>query len=289
VPASVCGAVGVKPTLGRVPHAWNEDADTTEGPLTRTVVDAAMLLDATVGPHPADRFALPATGERYAEIAREDGDLAGLRIAASIDLGGGPVALETREAFAEALELLRSMGATVDDVDINLPDTREFFIAYWGPEYIGIYEEMETLGLDIWPLIAEIAEAAKALTPVQVSNAIRSSKTQIFKAYADIFADHDMFVCPTTPFPAFPHAGDVGGLEVVDGQPVSDPGLAFHRMTESPSHAGVPALSLPCGFSADGLPIGLQIMAPLHADAAVVSAAARYERAAGWWTRHPTL
>ncbi|MGW9136658.1 amidase [Streptomyces sp. NPDC055681] len=289
VPASLCGAVGVKPSTGRIPHIGNTEPDTTEGPITRSVVDAALLLDATVGPHPLDRLSLPATGERYAEAALAEGDLSGLRIAADHGLLHGPVDRATQRAFLSALEDLRAAGAVVEETQVELPDPMEFFVAYWGPEYITIVEQMRAAELEIWPLAVDIADRAARLSPVEVGRAGRETKTAIFLAYAKVFADFDLLVTPTTPFPAFPHAGDVGGPTTVNGQLLPDPGWHLHRLTESPSHAGLPAVSVPCGFTSEGLPVGLQIIGPQYADGAVISAAARYERSTDWWTRHPAL
>ncbi|MEU1163705.1 amidase [Streptomyces sp. NPDC005921] len=289
VPASLCGAVGVKPSTGRIPHIGNTEPDSTEGPIARRVVDAALLLDATVGPHPLDRFSLPATGEQYARAALAEGDLSGLRIAADHGLLHGPVDRETRRVFSAALEDLRAAGAVVEETQVELPDPMEFFLAYWGTEYIPFVELMRAAELEVWPLAADIADRAARLSPADVGRTGRETKTDIYCAYAKVFADFDLLVTPTTPFPAFPHAGDVGGPATVNGQSLAEPGWHLHRLTESPSHAGLPAVSVPCGFTPAGLPVGLQIIGPQHADAAVVSAAARYERATDWWTQHPAL
>ncbi|GAQ63074.1 amidase [Streptomyces scabiei] len=289
VPASLCGAVGVKPSTGRIPHIGNSEPDSTEGPITRSVVDAALLLDATVGPHPLDRLSLPATGERYAEAALAEGDLSGLHIAADHGLLHGPVDRETRRVFLAALEDLRSAGAVVEETQVEVPDPMEFFVAYWGPEYITIVEQMRAAELDIWPMAVDVADRAARLSPLEVGRAVRETKTAIFLAYAKVFADFDLLVTPTTPFPAFPHAGDTGGPATLDGQPLADPGWHLHRLTESPSHAGLPAVSVPCGFTSEGLPVGLQIVGPQHADGAVIAAAARYERSTDWGSRHPAL
>lgn len=289
VPSSLCGTVGIKPTSGRIPHNHNVETDSTEGPIARRVVDAAMMLDVTVGPDPRDRIALPDTGDRYAEAALADGDLSGLRIAASHNPGGMPIDPETRRVLDCALDDLRSAGATVDDVKIPLPDAYQYFIQYWGPEYIAIADDMHANGLDVWPLIDHMAEKARLLTPLQVSQAMREVKTSIYEAYAGIFGQFDLIVTPTTPIPAFPHAGDKGGLDEIDGQPVRYAAAALHSLTESPSHAGLPALTVPCGFTNLGLPVGMQFIGPLYDDVAVVSAAARYERATTWHQQHPSL
>lgn len=290
VPASLCGAVGIKPTIGRIPHNHNSETDSTEGPIARRVVDAALMLDVTVGPDPRDRLSLPDTGDRYAAAALAEGDLAGRRVAFSFTLGGQvPLDPEVRSVFTSALRDLEGAGALVEEVDIDLPDVHDFFMQYWGPEYLAICDQMRADGLDVWPLMDYVCEQARTYDGVAVSNAFRETKTTIYEAYARVFRTYDMFVVPTTPIPAFPHAGDLGGVEIIDGQRVKHAGLALHTLTESPSHAGLPALSVPCGFTSGDLPVGMQIIGPRFADADVIQVAARYERATNWHRRRPAL
>jgi len=94
---------------------------------------------------------------------------------------------------------------------------------------------------------------------------------------------------PTMPVTAFPHPGNAAGPTSVNGVPVERPAIDFHRFTGSPSHAGLPAISLPCGFSSEGLPVGLQIIGPLYADAAVLVAAAVIEKILPWSDRRPPI
>jgi Asp-tRNA(Asn)/Glu-tRNA(Gln) amidotransferase A subunit family amidase len=288
VPASLCGVVGVKPTTGRIPTAGNTDPDSTEGPLARRVVDAALALDVTVGAHPRDRFSVPATGDDYLAAALSGRDLTGLRIATSPDLGGGPIDPETRRAFTDAVDRLATLGATVEQVELELPDVFEFFVAYWGSEYIGVADGFAQDGLEPWPLILDIADRARRLGPVDVGDALRGLKTRLYEQYADVFTTFDLLVCPTTPYPAFPHSTE-GGLTVVDGQPIEHPAMSLHRLTESPSHAGLPAISVPAGFTMAGLPIGLQFIAPLYQDAFLISVAAAYEASSRWFERRPPV
>ena len=109
-----------------------------------------------------------------------------------------------------------------------------------------------------------------------------------YRAFAGVFSDHDLLLTPTTPVTAFPHNRE-GGPSVIDGTEVPRwPGLNFHRLTEPPSHAGLPAVSICCGF-AGGLPVGLQIIGPPRADTAVLAAAAAYEAATAWHAQHPPI
>lgn len=285
VPAALCGVVGIKPSVGRIPHLNNDDPDGTEGPIARTVLDAAEMLDATAGRHDRDRFSLPLTGDRFADFARRDGDLSGLRIAASADLGQGEVDPEVRAAFSEALEVLRELGAVVTTVDPNLPSALDFFLAYWGPEFVSFVDEMDEAGEPVWPFIRWAAQRARGLDPVTVSAAMRTVKTQIYNGFADIFENFDLIVTPTTPFLARPHPE----TEEIVGESLDRPELVLHRLTEPPSHAGLPAITVPCGFSEAGLPIGLQIVAPLWEDGQAIYVASRYERATPWHSQHPAF
>lgn len=289
VPASLCGAVGIKPTSGRIAHAHNADPDSTEGPLARTVVDAAMLLDATVGPHSLDRFALPATGENYAAEARRPGDLTGYRIASCWDLGQSALDPDVRRIFAAAIDDLRSAGATVEPVEISLPDTFEHFDRYNGLEYAKCYDEMVAAGIEVWPLIADVARRGRKVTGAQAAEALRGAKTRIYEAFVDAMQGFDALVTPTTPIAAPPHFGDYGPTAVLEGRSVPALGLFLHTITEPPSHAGLPAISVPAGFTSLRLPVGLQFIGPLYADALVVRLAARYQAATAWHTMRPPV
>jgi Asp-tRNA(Asn)/Glu-tRNA(Gln) amidotransferase A subunit family amidase len=285
VPAALCGVVGIKPSVGRVPHDNNDDPDGTEGPIARTVLDAAEMLDATVGRHKRDRFSIPSTGERFSDSARGDGDLHGLRIAASANLGQGEIDPEVRNVFSDALEVLRSLGATVTMVDPDLPPVLDFFLAYWGPDFITFVDEMDDADQPVVPFIRWAADRARSLDPVAVSAAMRAAKTRIYNGFADVFENHDAIVTPTTPFSARPHPQ----VEEIVGESLERPELELHRLTEPPSHAGLPAITVPSGFSEGGLPLGLQIIAPLYEDARAIYIASRYERATPWHSHHPAL
>lgn len=289
VPSSLCGAVGIKPSIGRVPTADSTDGDGTDGPIARTVLDAALVLDATAGHHPSDRFSVPREPRSYAEAARIPGDLTGVRIAACTDLGQRVLDPDVRRLFGEALEDMRAAGAVVEEVGIDLPDTLEFFDHINGHDYREFAQELQEKGVEVWPTILELARRGAEVTGPQVYRAFRQGKTAIYNAFRAAMGDADVMVTPTTAVAAFPHGGDSGPTRLVDGQEALPLGLLIHMMTEPPSHAGLPALSVPGGFTAEGLPIGLQFIGRLWADADVVSVAARYERATDWHTRHPEL
>ncbi|WP_422214831.1 amidase [Microbacterium sp.] len=289
VPASLCGVVGIKPSAGRIPHAGNTDGDGTEGPMARTVLDAALTLDATAGYDPGDRFSIKGHGEVFADAARQPGDLVGWRIGATVNPAHGPIDPEVQAQFEQSLTVLRDLGAIVEPIALDLPDPYDFFISYWGADFQAIADELAASGSEVWPSILGIAEASSALTPQRVSRAFREDKTRIYNAFAQAFSTVDVIVTPTTPTTSFPHCGDTGGRTIIAGTRIAHPGTYLHRLTEPPSHAGVPAISVPCGFDSKGLPVGLQFIAPAMEDSRAIAAAARFEAATPWHTMRPVL
>ena len=289
VPAACCGVVGVKPSSGRIPIRGNTEPDHTEGPLTRTVADAALMLSILVGPHHEDRLSLPATGEHYLERVAHAPAMSELRIAYSADLGQGPIDPQTRTTIEHALAAAEQAGAVVDPVELTLPDTIDYFVAYWCPEAPGAMDDVHKPAGDTWPLMEELADRARKLSAAEASRAMRGLKTEIYNEFDRVLQTYDVIITPTTPVPAFPHAGDKGGVDEVDGQPVRMPGLYFHRLTEPPSHAGLPAVSIPAGFTRGGLPVGMQLIGRQHADGDVLAVAAAFEALTPWRHRRPLV
>lgn len=287
VPAACCGVVGVKASVGRIPIRGNTEPDHTEGPLTRTVADAALMLNILVGPHHEDRLSLPATGEDYLAIVAEPPPISALRIAYSADLGQGPIDPLTRATIEQTLRAAEQAGAVVEPVTLSLPDTLDYFVAYWGPEYVEAVDTLLKPAGDSWPMIDELADMARSVSVLEASRAVRGLKTRIYTEFNRALQEYDIVICPTTPVPPFPHAGDKGGVDEVDGQPVRHAGLYFHRLTEPPSHAGLPAISIPAGFTPDGLPVGMQLIGRLHADGELIAAAAAFEALTPWAHRRP--
>lgn len=287
VPSSLCGAVGIKPSIGRIPMARATDGDETEGPLARTVLDAAMVLEATAGHDPRDRFSVPVDSRSYIEAASSPGDMTGIRVAACFDLGQRVLDPRTRRVFAAALDDMRSAGAVVEEVGIELPDTFAFFDRVNGHAYEAMAEQMEAWGIEIWPTILEVAERGRHVGGREVSEAFRTGKTAIYEAFQNAMARNHVLVTPTTGSPSFPHHGDRGPSAVLEGTEIPALGHFIHAMTEPPAHAGLPAVSVPGGFTDDGLPVGLQFIGRLWADADLLSVCARYERVTNWHQQHP--
>jgi amidase len=183
--------------------------------------------------------------------------------------------------------------ASGTEVAVDLPDPIQYFSDYWAPQALAALEDMVVRhGFD--PSLSDrhfagFALRARGMSAGDYYRVSVHTRARIAAGFAAVFAEYDLLLTPTMPVAAFPHPGPEGGPLTVDGQPVKEPVYDFHRFTEPPSHAGHPALTLPCGFTDDGLPVGLQIIGPHHADDAVLRAAAVYEHHAGWHLRWPHL
>jgi aspartyl-tRNA(Asn)/glutamyl-tRNA(Gln) amidotransferase subunit A len=280
IPAAFCGIVGLKPTFARVPQ-WPPSPFgllSHAGPMTRTVVDAALLLDALAEPDPREWASLPPPQRRYADaVAGEPdepvGGLGGLRVAFSPDLGHAEVDPEVAAAVAAAAAALAELGARVDQVDPPFGDPREFFDVLWSA---GAAAAVATLGAEqrdhLDPGLAALAERARGLSATDwlAADAARAS---LGTAMGRFHADWDLLVTPALPIAAFE-----AGREVPDGRP--DPHWpGWTPFTYPFNLSQQPAISLPCGFTGEGLPIGLQIVGPRHGEALVLRAARAYEAA----------
>jgi Asp-tRNA(Asn)/Glu-tRNA(Gln) amidotransferase A subunit family amidase len=154
-----------------------------------------------------------------------------------------------------------------------------------------MYEDLQTSGSlsELEPREQAYIEEARQKTAVDYARVQFEEREALHRAFAEVFLDHDLLVWPTTPMAAYPHPGDARGPTTVGGQEVRMPGLQNQRYTEAISHAGYPAITVPAGWTAEGLPVGLQIAGRHAADAAVLVAAAAYEEARPWTSRRPTF
>ncbi|QJU56343.1 amidase (plasmid) [Herbiconiux sp. KACC 21604] len=294
VPASFCGVVGLKPSAGRIPFNDRKNAYeevTTTGPLTRTVADAALALSVTHGPDPYDPVSLLESGVDFGRGLTE-ASLHGVRIAFSPDLGRGPIARETARVIAELVgKISRDHGDNVDEVSLVLPDPIDYFYAYWSPIIaLEIVHDLldgrvDDAAREQYPLVRR----AEQTTSLQAADAFLTTRTAIHNAFADVFQKYDVLVWPTTSSPAFPHPAHHGFPTAINGRQLVDPMLENQLLTEAIAHAGYPAISIPAGFTKDGLPVGLQIAAAHGRDDTVLKAAAAIESAYPWAHLRPLL
>jgi Asp-tRNA(Asn)/Glu-tRNA(Gln) amidotransferase A subunit family amidase len=287
LPASFCGIVGLKPSFGRIPFdilPSQFDPYCHFGPLAWTAGDAALFLNAAQGPDDRDFSSLPAIP---AVDLPESADVKGLRLALSIDLGYNAVDPEVAANTHQVAENLRSLGATVEEVEIGW--TREINDA------IGLQWDVYT-ALIIGDRIEQfrdrmdpgITAAVKRGLKVKALDFKRVDliRTEQWRAVAPIFARYDALLCPTTSRPA----PEIGVREADFGHDDAT-GRYYHFEMTSPFNmlGALPALSVPSGVTSRGLPTGIQIVGRRYDDAAVLRIGAALERELGWLARRPTI
>ncbi len=293
LPASFCGIVGLKPTFGRVskygvfPLAWSLDHP---GPMARCVRDAAVLLQVIAGPDPRDPCCVDrAVPDYLSPLDQPDqgGDerrplRIGLPRAYFLDGAGD----EVRTAVEAAVARLAADGAEVVELDLPHIDLApRALTAIIASEASAIHQHW--LGErpdDYGPDVRERLEAGFLVTGVDYVQAQRVRRL-VREDFRAAFERADVIATPTAPVPAFP----IGDAAVTLGEQVTDARAVSTRFTSPFNLTGLPAISVPCGFASDGLPIGLQLVGAPFDEAGVLRAAHRYERLTGWHTRRPAV
>jgi Asp-tRNA(Asn)/Glu-tRNA(Gln) amidotransferase A subunit family amidase len=285
IPAALCGVFGLKPSFGRVPNwtaadLWN--SRTHAGPMTRTVRDGALLLGAMAGPDPRDPLSIDQTPEDY--LAACEGGVAGLRVAWSADLGYAPVDPEVRRLTESAARCFERLGCQVEAADPGWDHP--------GPWHAAIYRA--NLAARVGPLaderpewidesLARVIELGREVTAEQLLAAY-AARSRFYQQACAFMAGFDLLLTPAMACGAW--SWERPPAEI-DGQPVQQVAGGRWPLMYPFNLTGWPAASVPCGFTAEGLPVGLQIVAPWHQDAACLRAAAAFEEAAPWAQRRP--
>jgi len=281
IPAACCGIVGFKPTLGAVPHLQLPDlfgANSYVGPMARTVTDAALLFEAIAGPDPGDPFGQPAA------LLHEAGNvsLKGLRVA-WIAKGGAKVEREVAAITVRAVEMLAAEGAAVEPIEIDFKSFEPAFLtilrtglaARVGP----VVKGREAL---VAKSLIDTIRAGETYSAVDLSQAA-SARTVLFQMIQSVFARFDVIISPTLTAPPLPVDIDPTGDIDIDGSNEGAVRGAWYPFTYPQNLTGHPAISLPCGQTSKGLPVGLQICAPWYRDRALLEVAAAAERVFGDW------
>ncbi len=279
IPASLCGVVGLKPTFGRVsrrgviPLSWSLDH---VGPLTRTVEDAAIVLQAIAGRDPLDASSAGEPVPDY-RAALRDG-VGGLRLGVPREFSFEGLDPEVEAAVRKAIALLGEMGARVAEVPLpHIAEAPAAVTAIMLPEALAYHqkwvaERPDDYGDDVRYRL-EMGALYSAVTHVQAQR-FREMIVQAWRR--DVFSKVDILATPTTLVPAPPILE--GGLDAT---------FSLIRLTNPLNLMGVPAISVPCGFTPPGLPIGLQLIGRWFDEATVLRAAHAYEQATDWHKRRP--
>lgn len=304
-PASFCGVVGLKPTYGRVSRyglvAFASSLDQI-GPLTRTVADTALLLKVIAGPDPRDSTCAPQGVPDYEKSLEQD--LKGLKVGVPKEYFGEGLAEEVREAVEKALEVMKGLGLELKEV--SLPHSPYAIAAYYiiapaeassnlarydgvkygfraeGKDLIDMYKKTRSQGFG--PEVKRrIMIGTYALSAGYYDAYYKKAsqvRTLIAQDFAKAFEEVDFVIGPVAPSPAFKI-----------GERTDDPLKMYLSdiYTISVNLAGIVGLSLPCAFSKEGLPIGLQIMGPHFSEERVLALGHQFEKEVGLTDRHPEL
>jgi aspartyl-tRNA(Asn)/glutamyl-tRNA(Gln) amidotransferase subunit A len=294
IPASFCGVYGIKPTMGRVPlypgtkdhrypgvSSWESIEHI--GPLTRTVADAALVLSVIAGYDDRDRLSIPSDDVDW--LRAVDGDLRGLRVAYSPDLGYAAVDPAVRTVVDQAVTVFeRDLGCTVERADPGWEDPYEALLPLivCESDLAGMRRLADELGNRMSPHLADVLRMD--WTAEQLTSAVVRRKA-VYNAAWRFFRSYDLLLTPTLAVAPFEHG--LQGPATIDGREVD----AFYWLsfTFPFNFTGQPAATVPAGFTEDGLPIGMQVVGRRLDDALVLRASAAFETAAPWRDRWPAI
>jgi aspartyl-tRNA(Asn)/glutamyl-tRNA(Gln) amidotransferase subunit A len=286
IPACYTGCYGLKPTFGRVPRGpfkmltWGDTV--CLGPITRTVRDAALYLDAVVGPHPSDPDSLPHPGISYVKVLESLPRQ--LRIAFSATLGFARVQPDVMREVREAVRVFEKLGHAVEEIPDGFPDPGLAWAAVAGGEsYAEIAHLIDEHRSEFGRGFLAGVERVRDLTPEKYGAAQRA-RAELVNFLWHLFERYDLLLTPTLPTEAFDARGRMP--PEIDGQPVENP-LAFVAFTYPFNLSGHPAATVRAGFTDAGLPAGLQIVAPRHREDLVLQASHAYECERPWNHRWP--
>ena len=281
IPASLCGIVGFKPTFGRVsvrgvfPLSWNLDH---VGPLTKCVKDAAAILQVISIYDPIDPASIKMlTGDYLGHLLD---DVTGRKIALGVGDYIESADSEVLNAVRESVQVFETVGCKVQEV--NLDWMQEAALAnktMTQSDGAAVHrdrlrEHPEMFGEDIR---RRLEDGAKTTSTEYIL--ARRAQAEVRKRFEQFFESYDFLITPTTPIAA----------PTIEGHDAVEQAGRLTRFTAPFNLAGLPALSIPCGFTKEGLPIGLQIISRAWADAKVLNAAYAFEQATEWHNRFPSI
>ncbi len=286
-PASFCNVVGLRPSAGRVPNwpgfsAWFPLS--VVGPMARTTQDVALMLSAIAGPDPRAPISLQEPGPSFARSLVRD--FKGARIAWSSDLGGLPLEPEVRKITDAQRGVFDALGCKVEDATPDLRDADEIFgvMRAWNME-LGFGELLKTRRGDMKDTVIWNIEEGEKLSGPQVGAAERK-RTQLFQRMREFMDSYDFLIAPVVqvlPFDvSMPYPTEINGTKFANY-------IEWMRSCYYITVTGSPALSVPCGFSTQGLPVGLQIVGRYQDDFGVLQMGHAFEQATGFWKRRPAI
>jgi amidase len=283
-PASFCNVVGLRPSPGRVPNSpgyvgWYSYA--VEGPMARTVQDAALMLSTIAGPDPRSPIAITEPGSQFAQPLERN--FKGVNIAWSQDLGLLPVDPQVTKVIEGQRNVFESLGCLIADGQPDFSDADEVFKVWraWYFELV-LSELLETQRDKLKDSVVWNIEEGMKLTGPQLG-AVERKRTELYHRVREFMQTYEFLVLPVSQVPPF----DVRQrfIKEIKGEKMGTY-IDWMKSCYYITTIGFPAISVPCGFTADGLPVGVQIVGRHQDDLGVLQLAYAFEQATGFW-KHP--
>jgi aspartyl-tRNA(Asn)/glutamyl-tRNA(Gln) amidotransferase subunit A len=285
VPSALNGVFGIMPTYGRVPKYPREKIyhfyNATYGSIARYVKDAALMLDVMKGAHPGDRMSLPADISYFENIDKRPNKL---KIGYDFSLGiAKAVETEVEEAVLKAVQKFEQLDYSIEKVRLRMKKAETVFYML---STTTIAHDLKS-ALDEWedklsPGVVRQVKMGLEQSSLSVTSTIEG-QNQTYEIMHRFFKEYDILITPTTCVPAFEHG--IVGPEKIKGKVVSHSG--WYAFTFPFNVTGLPAASIPCGFTQDGLPIGMQIVGRRLDDLTVLQVAKAFEEIAPWQDKKP--
>ncbi len=286
-PASFCNVVGFRPSPGRVP-AWPSLAAwfpfSVEGPMARTVGDVALMLSAMTGPDPRSPISLSEPGASFARPPERD--FGGVRIAWSRDLGGVPVDTRITEALEKQRGVLDSLGCIVEEAEPDFTGADEAFKTWRAWYYeLAFGELLEKHRDKLKDTVVQEIEEGRRLSGPRLGEAERK-RTEIYHRVRTFMERYEFLILPVAQVPPFDvkqrYVTEIDGVELGTY-------IDWMRSCYYITVTGLPAISVPCGFTPELLPVGVQIVGRHRDDLGVLQLAHAFEQETGFWKQRPPV
>ena len=286
-PANFCNVVGFRTSPGRVP-VWPSMLGwwpiSVQGPMARTVQDTALMLSAIAGPDPRSPIAIAEPGSLFARPLERD--FKGVRIAWSRDLGGLPVDPRVSDVLDSQRAVFEALGCAIDDATPDFRDADEIFQVWraWRMELAYGDHVRERRGLVKDTVIWNVELGMKLIGP-QLSQAERK-RTELYHRLRQFMETHEFIILPVSQVPPFdvkqPYVTEINGVKM-------NTYIDWMKSCYYITVTGHPAISVPAGFTPEGLPVGVQIVGRHQDDFGVLQLAYAFEQATGVWKRRPPV
>jgi len=286
-PANFCNVVGFRTSPGRVP-VWPALLGwfpiSVQGPMARTVQDTALMLSAIAGPDPRSPIAVSEPGSLFSQSLERD--FKGTRVAWSRDLGGLPVDSRVTTAIDRQRHVFKSLGCLVEDGEPDFTDADEIFKVWraWRFEvaYGALLESHREQMKDtvIWNI-----EAGVKLSGSEVGQA-ELKRSQLYQRVREFMETYEFLILPVNQVPPFDvkqrYITEINGVKM-------DTYIDWMKTCYYVTVTGLPAISVPCGFTSEGLPVGVQIVGRHQDELGVLQLAYAFEQATGYWQHRPSV